>query len=364
MQSFLYEGLPARVLFGAGRRTALRAEVDRLGVKRALVLCTDDQRQFGDLGAELLGDAAAGVHAGAVMHTPMETVQAARRLARELDADGYVAIGGGTTIGLGKGIALETECPVIAVPTTYAGSEMTPIQGFTDGGVKTTKRDMRMLPRTVIYDPELTLSLPPSYSGPSGMNAIAHAVEALYAENANPIISLISEEGIRALARGLPRVCREPDDLEGRGLCLYGSWLCGVALGSVGMALHHKLCHTLGGSFGLPHAPTHTVVLPHAAAYNAPAAPDAMAKVARALGAADAAEGLFDLAAAIGAPRSLRELNMQEVDLDRASALAVRSPYYNPREITQQGIRALLGDAFHGRRPSGHSALSLEEEAL
>jgi maleylacetate reductase len=364
MQSFLYEGLPARVLFGPGRRAALREEVDRLGVQRALVLCTADQRQFGELGAELLGDAAAGVHDGAVMHTPMETVEAARTLAAELDADGYVAIGGGTTIGLGKGIALETERPVIAVPTTYAGSEMTPIQGFTEGGVKTTKRDMRMLPRTVIYDPELTLSLPPAYSGPSGMNAIAHSVEALYAENANPIISLIAEEGVRALGHGLPKVCREPDDLEGRGLCLYGSWLCGVALGSVGMALHHKLCHTLGGSFDLPHAPTHTVVLPHAAAYNAAAAPDAMARVARALESVDAAGGLYDLAVAIDAPVSLRELGMREEDLDRAAALAAQNPYYNPREITEQGIRALLDDAFHGRRPSGRTVTSLQEEAL
>ncbi|MEQ8695033.1 MAG: maleylacetate reductase [Bauldia litoralis] len=364
MQSFLYEGLPARVLFGPGRRAELRAEIDRLGVKRALVLCTKDQRQFGELGAELLGDAAAGVHDGAVMHTPMETVDEARRLARELDADGYVAIGGGTTIGLGKGIAIETERPVIAVPTTYAGSEMTPIQGFTEGGVKSTKIDMRMLPRTVIYDPELTLTLPPSYSGPSGMNAIAHAVEALYAQNANPIVSLIAEEGIRALGQGLPKVCRKPDDLEGRGLCLYGSWLCGVALGSVGMALHHKLCHVLGGSFDLPHAPTHTVVLPHAAAYNTPAASDAMGRVARALESVDAAEGLYDLAVAIDAPVSLREIGMREEDLARAVELAVQNPYYNPREITEQGIGALLDDAYHGRRPSGQSANSLQEEAL
>jgi len=350
MHSFRYEGLPARVLFGPGRRAELRAEVDRLGVKRALVLCTADQRQFGDLGAELLGDAAAGVHDGAKMHTPMQTVEAARALAAELDADGYVAIGGGTTIGLGKGIAIQTEHPVIAVPTTYAGSEMTPIQGFTEGGVKSTKVDMRMLPRTVIYDPELTLTLPPSYSGPSGMNAIAHAVEALYAENANPIVSLIAEEGIRALGQGLPKVCRKPDDLEGRGLCLYGSWLCGVALGSVGMALHHKLCHTLGGSFDLPHAETHAVLLPHTIAFNAVAVPDLLRPVERIFGSPPGA-ALYDFAASLEAPTALRDLGLKETDLDRAAAMAVSKPYPNPRPFDAAAIRALLGAAWAGDRP-------------
>jgi alcohol dehydrogenase class IV len=208
-----------------------------------------------------------------------------------------------------------------------------------------------VLPKTVIYDPTLTLNLPPAVSGPSGMNAIAHCVEALYAENANPVISLLAEQGIAALARGLRVVLRKPGDIEARGEALYGAWLAGIALGSVGMALHHKLCHTLGGSFNLPHAETHTIVLPHAAAYNAAAAPEAMARIARALGVADAATGLFDLAASLGAKTALRDIGMKEADLGKAAEIASRNPYYNPRPITLAAIRALLDDAYHGRRP-------------
>ena len=278
---FTYIGLPARVIFGPGKRRELPAEVERLGAERALVISTPEQRGDAEMAAGLLDGRAAGIHAGAIMHTPMETVHEARRVAANLNADCYVTVGGGTAIGLGKAIAIESDMPVLAVPTTYAGSEMSTIQGFTEDGVKTTRSDPRMLPKTVIYDPELTLSLPPSYSGPSGMNAIAHAVEALYAEHANPISSLIAEEGIRALGMGLPRVCAAPDDLEGRTYALYGSWLCGIALGAGGMALHHKLCHVVGGSFDLAHAQTHTIILPHAMAYNAPAAQAAMARVCR-----------------------------------------------------------------------------------
>ncbi|MCY4395427.1 MAG: maleylacetate reductase [Rhodospirillaceae bacterium] len=349
---FTYTGLPTRVIFGPGKRRELPAEVERLGASRALVISTPEQRGDAEMAAGLLGSRAAGIHDTAIMHTPMETVHIARRTAAALDADCYVTVGGGTAIGLGKGIALESEKPVLALPTTYAGSEMTTIQGFTEGGVKTTKLDPRMLPKTVIYDPELTLSLPPSYSGPSGMNAIAHAVEALYGEHANPITSLIAEEGIRALGKGLPKVCAAPDDLDGRTYALYGSWLCGIALGGGGMGLHHKLCHVVGGSFDLGHAPTHTVILPHAMAYNAPAAETAMARVCRALDAGNAPQAVYDLIGAIGAPLALKDIGMPEDGLDRAADLAVQNPYYNPRAVTRDGVRNLLEDAFQGRRPA------------
>jgi alcohol dehydrogenase class IV len=210
-----------------------------------------------------------------------------------------------------------------------------------------------MLPKTVIYDPELTFGLPAAVSGPSGMNAIAHCVEALYASDGNPITSLIAEEGIRALAESLPVVVREPEHLEARAEALYGAWLAGSALAAVGMALHHKLCHVLGGSFDLPHAEVHTIVLPHATAYNRAGAPAAMTRIARALDADDAAAGLFDLAAALGAKLRLADLGMREADLDRAADLAAQSPYPNPCPITREGLRALLDDAFWGRRPAG-----------
>ena len=213
------------------------------------------------------------------------------------------------------------------------------------------QRGPRILPEVIVYDVDLTLSLPIGLSAASGMNAIAHAVEGLYTQDANPIVSLMAEEGIRALGAALPRIAADPSDREARSDALYGAWLCGVVLGSVGMALHHKLCHTLGGSFDLPHAETHTVVLPHAAAYNAPAAPEAMARVARALGAADGPQALYDLARRIGAPTTLEGIGMPEGGLDRAADLAVANPYWNPRPIDRAGVRALLDDAFHGRRP-------------
>jgi len=351
MLDFTYDQLPARVVFGAGVFDKLEAEAARLKLEKVLVLSTPGQQQLAGAAAERLGKRCVGVHAKAVMHVPVEVAEAARVEAGRLGADGAVAIGGGSTIGLGKAIALEAGLPIIAIPTTYAGSEMTPIYGLTEGGAKKTGRDARVLPKTVIYDPALTLNLPPAVSGPSGMNAIAHCVEALYAENANPVISLLAEQGIASLSRSLPRVVRRPDDIEARADALYGAWLAGIALGSVGMALHHKLCHTLGGSFNLPHAETHTIVLPHAVAYNAAAAPDAMARVARAAGVADAAAGLFDLAASLGAKTALRDIGMKEADLDLAAEIACRNPYYNPRPISRAAIRALLDDAFYGRRP-------------
>jgi alcohol dehydrogenase class IV len=182
-------------------------------------------------------------------------------------------VGGGSTTGLGKAIALATGLDQIVVPTTYAGSEMTPILGQTERGVKTTQRSPAILPEVVIYDVDLTLTLPPALTATSGLNAIAHAVEALYAQDRNPIVSLMAEEGIAALARSLPVLVDAASDLAARSDALYGAWLCGACLGAVGMALHHKLCHTLGGSFDLPHAETHAVVLPHAVAYNSAAAP-------------------------------------------------------------------------------------------
>jgi maleylacetate reductase len=351
MQSFVYDALPGRVVFGVGSLDGIADEVARLGVAKALVLATPPQRAQAEDVARRLGVACAGIFAEAEMHVPIEVAQRARDEAKRLGADACVAVGGGSTTGLGKAIALTFGLPIIAVPTTFAGSEMTPIWGLTEDGIKKTGRDTKVLPKTVIYDPTLVMTLPVAIAGPSGMNAIAHCVEALYAENANPIISMMSEEGIRALARALPTVVSQPDDIEARADAQYGAWLAGAALGSVGMALHHKLCHTLGGSFNLPHAETHTIVIPHATAYNRDAAPEAMARIARAMGSDDPAGAIYDLGVAIGAKMALRDLGMTEADLDRAADIAVQNPYYNPRPITREGIRALLDDAFHGRRP-------------
>ena len=348
---FVYSSHPGRVVFGAGSLNHLEREITALGAGRALVLATPEQAAQAEDLAKRLGQRCAGVFARAVMHVPVETARQARDEARRLHADCAIAIGGGSTTGLGKAIALESSLPILAIPTTYAGSEMTTIYGITEGGLKKTGRDARVLPKTVIYDPELTLSLPPALSATSGMNAIAHAVEALYAVDGNPIISMMSEEGIRALAQGLPGVMKNPQDIEARTLCLYGAWLCGVALNGTSMALHHKLCHTLGGTFNLGHAEVHTVILPHATAYNQKAAPEAMARVARALGSVEAAQGLYDLEVNLGAPRSLKEIGMPESALDQAAELAAANPYANPVPIGRAAIRRLLDNAFHGRKP-------------
>jgi alcohol dehydrogenase class IV len=342
-------------VFGVGALDRLVEEIERLGAKRALVLSTPEQRATAEDIAERLGARSAGVYDKAVMHVPIETAEAARTVANQLHADCCVAVGGGSTIGLGKAIALTSALPIVAIPTTFAGSEMTPIYGITAQGQKKTGRDARVLPKTVIYDPTLLRTLPARIAGPSGMNAIAHCVEALYAQDANPIVSLMAEEGIRTLARSLPAVVREQENLEAKGDALYGAWLAGACLGMVGMALHHKLCHTLGGSFNLPHAETHTVVLPHATHYNRDAATEAMERISRALGGGDPAGALYDLAKRIGAPIALKDIGMPREGLERAARLATENPYYNPRALSYDGILELLTAAWNGDRPGGRS---------
>ena len=351
VRTFVYSSLPSRVVFRAGALDDVAAEIERLGARRALVLCTPEQRASAEDVSRRLGARSAGVYDKAVMHVPIETAEAARKMAKSLNADCCVAIGGGSTIGLGKAIALTSELPILAIPTTFAGSEMTPIYGITADGQKKTGRDPRVLPKTVIYDPLLTMTLPAKIAGPSGMNAIAHCVEALYAQDANPITSLMAEEGIRALASSLPVVVSEPDNIDARAEALYAAWLAGACLGHVGMAIHHKLCHTLGGSYNLPHAETHTIILPHAVRYNRDAAPVAMRRISRALDGVEAAAGLYDLAQKIGAPLALRDIGMKAQALDEAARLATQYPYYNPRPLEYASIRQLLQNAWEGIRP-------------
>lgn len=342
MKSFAFTALPTRIVFGRGKLAETASEAQRLGMKRPLVIAS---RRVAQLDEVL--KASAGVHfADAAMHTPVAVTEQAMAVVTRETCDGTIAIGGGSATGLGKAIAFRTDLPQLVVPTSYAGSEMTNILGETESGAKVTRRDPKIQPEAVIYDADLLEGLPDSFAATSGMNAIAHAVEGLYAVDGNPLVSLMAEEGIRALASALPRGSEGHDD------ALYGAWLCGAVLGSVAMALHHKLCHVLGGSFNLPHAETHTVILPHATAYNAVGADDAMARIARALGATSAAGGLYDIAKNLGAPLALKDLGMPEAGLDKAADIAVANPYPNPRPLERAAIRKLLDDAFHGRRPN------------
>lgn len=351
MQAFQFENAATRIRFGSGSLVHLREEVARLGITRAIVLTTPQQISLADRAEELLGEMSVTRFTQATMHTPVTVTQAALAQAREAGVDGIVSLGGGSTIGLGKAIALRTGLPQITVPTTYAGSEMTPILGETDAGRKVTQRQPVIQPRAVIYDVDLTLSLPLAASVTSGINAIAHAVEALYAVDANPVTSLLAEEGIRSFAQALPRLHTDPKDRSAREQALYGAWLCGTCLGQVGMALHHKLCHTLGGTFDLPHAETHSIVLPHAIAYNAVAG-DAMGRIARALGTDQPpALGMFALCRQLGAPAALRDLGMPEAGIAQAADLAAANPYPNPRPIERDPLMALLRRAWAGSPP-------------
>ncbi len=349
MDSFVYQAQAARVIFGVGTGARLGEEAERLGLTRVLVLCTPGRTELAGRAKQWLGGRAVGVFDGATMHTPVAVTERALEAAKALGADGIVAIGGGSTTGLGKAIALRTDLPQIVLPTTYAGSEMTPILGETRDGVKTTQRSAKVLPEAVIYDVELTRSLPVRLSALSAFNAIAHAVEALYAPDTNPIVSLMAEEGVRAIVRALARLSGTPDDIEVRTDLLYGAWLCSCCLGATTMGLHHKLCHTLGGLFDLPHAETHTIVLPYVLEFNAPAVPDAVARLGRAMKSDDPVLALAELERSLQVPMTLREVGMPEDGVARAVAQAMANPYANPRPVDATSLTELIERAWAGK---------------
>lgn len=354
MDRFEYNSNPGRVVFGPGCIQNLPAEIRRLNLKSPLVLSTPEQGAQANELAVYLKDASltpAGTFTGATMHTPFHTTNEALSFLLSHPADCIVSIGGGSTIGLGKAISIRTGLEHICIPTTYAGSEMTPIVGETRDGKKTSRSDSRLLPGTVIYDVNLTMTLPVALSVVSGLNAIAHAVEALYAKKKNPIVSLLALEGIKSLAESLPNIRRQPQSLSARQQAQYGAWLCGICLGTSSMALHHKLCHVLGGSFNLPHAETHSIVLPHTLSYNAPAIPDVVSKLATVLPGSDngdAVRGLNTLLEELQVMRALKDVGMKEEDIDKAADIALRDQYPNPRRVEREPIRELIRRCWAG----------------
>jgi maleylacetate reductase len=346
--AFAYDALPGRVVFGVGAVEQLGEEVDRLGGRRVLAIA--GKRAIDGL-LERLGPRVAASFTDVQQHVPVEAAARAVAAAAAADADCLVAMGGGSATGMAKAVALERQAPIVAVPTTYAGSEVTPIYGLTGPEGKRTGRDLRVLPKVVVYDPALTTGLPPEVTGPSGMNALAHCVEATYAPGANPVTSLLAEEGARALARGLPVAVSDPTDLAARADALLGAWLAGAAMAAAGVGIHHQLCHLLGGAYRLPHAELHAVVLPHAVAFVAPAARPQLARLAGALGVEEVAGGIWDLGRRLGTPASLAELGLAETELDRAATQAVARVVQTPRRAGVSELRALLGAAWQGRRP-------------
>jgi alcohol dehydrogenase class IV len=361
VSTFAYDALPGRVVFGVGSaRTRLREEIDRLGARRILLIAAQSDLELAQEVAAAAGELVVATFTGVRPHVPVAVAERARALARESSADLLLCVGGGSTTGTAKAVALELGTTILAVPTTYAGSEMTPVWGLTDAKRKTTGRSPEVQPKVVIYDPQLTVTLPAAVTGPSAMNAIAHCVEALYVPAANPVTSLLAREGIGALAAGAPAAVAEPGDLDARTLTLYGAYLAGCAFAAVGGGLHHKICHILGGALDLPHAETHTIVLPHVVAFFAPAIPEVMASVSAALGeeGIDAAAGLYDLARAVGAPAGLRDIGMTSESLEPMIALVAEGTAGGaqaPRAVDAQAVRALLTAAYEGSRPSSSS---------
>ncbi len=348
---FHYKALPWNIIFGVGALNRLPDELVKLGYSRALVLATPNQKETGQEIVKLLDDKAVGLFGRAMMHVPVETLNLALAEAKRLDADCSVSIGGGSTTGLSKALAFHLDLPNIVLPTSYAGSEMTNVWAVTQNNRKVTRRDNVVVPTLTIYDPELTLTLPPAFAAASGMNAMAQAIANAAAEDANPVSSVMALEGIRALAHSLPVIISDPVNMDARVEAMYGACLAAAALGTGATGLHHRLCHTFGGTFNTPHAETHTILLPHSVAYNADARPEATRRIAGAMGVSDAATGLFDLAGSLGAPTALKDIGVKQEDLDEAATVALETPINNPEPVTRERIRTLLDNAWHGHPP-------------
>lgn len=350
---FVHQQRQMRVVFESGSLGKVADETDRLGFKRIVLIAS---RRYRSRLTDSLGERVAGVVDQPVMHVPAEQVEKVEELATAVDADGAVAVGGGSAVGLAKALALRTGIPVVAAPTTFSGSEMTRVWGITTSGKKTTGRDEIVAPKTVLYDPELLITLPAHTAVPSAFNAIAHAVEALYARDRTPITDLYAMEGIAALAIAIPRLA--DGDPHAAAEALYGAWLCGLCLDNTSMGLHHKLCHALGGTLGLPHAQTHTAVLPHVLAFNAPAASDAMAMLCDTLSTADPANFLLNLASYSGATTALSDVGMRLEDIDSVADHVLAAPYANPRETTKVDLISLLHQVATGAPATSDPAKS------
>lgn len=364
---FVHDTLGQRVVLGSGLvAEAVATEVERLGAGPAMLIAAEPEAALADRVAAGLESAGleVAVRWGEVrQHVPLELARRARAAAADAGVQVVVSVGGGSTTGLAKAVAMEQDVQVVAVPTTYAGSEATDVWGLTDEGTKTTGSDVRVLPAVVVYDAELTTTLPIDLTVASGLNALAHCVDSLWAPRADPINLALALEGARALSTGLPAVVEDGQDLAGREQCLYGAYLSAVSFASAGSGMHHKICHVLGGAYDLPHAPTHAVVLPYVLAHNAAAVPDVAGRLALALGGDPAAVGeepaqaavdaLEDLRVRLSAPRALADVGLAETDLpDAIGRCLEKIPGSNPVPVTEDSLGALLRAAWAGDTPT------------
>lgn len=355
MKNFHYKSLPVDVHFGIGKFKEVKEILSQSGYRKVLIITTPGQEVLGKKAVSLLEELSAGVYPHAVMHVPVEVANAAVEYVQSIGIDCCLALGGGSTIGLAKAIALKTHLPIVAIPTTYSGSEMTTVYGLTENNLKTTGKDLNVLPKVVIYDPELSVSLPAEVSACSGMNAMAHAVEALYAQDKNPIISLMAIESIQALKAALPIIANDPQDIDARQKATYGAWLAGICLGSVGMAIHHKICHTLGGTFNLPHAQAHAITLAYSVHYNRHADVEAMDRLTTAFGVKsreDLGKAIYDLNTQLNIPLALKDIGLPENGPAEVARIICDSPYYNPRSYDYAELENLLEKAYQGVSPA------------
>ena len=344
MISFTHDVSPQRVVFAAGALARVDEEAERLGLSRVLVVATPGSgARLGEKVVEILAARSVGLHARAVIHVPKVVAEAGLAAARAANADGLVAAGGGSAIGLAKAIARETGLPIIAIPTTYSGSEATSIFGITDGARKVTGRDAKVMPRTIIYDPELTLGLPASVSAASGMNAIAHCVESFWADGRTPVTLALASEAMRRFAKSLPAVVANGADRDARGECLVAGWLSGTVL-SVSNGLQHKLAHVLGG-LGLPHAEAHAIILPHVTRFNLAAAPEAKARLAEALGSDDPAAAIANMLKQFPIPQRLRDIGFDAGKMDFVAGEIAAQSIKSPRPVAVADVREVLAGA-------------------
>jgi maleylacetate reductase len=347
---FTYEGVPIRVVFGVGARDRLAEELDRLGLSQVVLIASESSREEADAMVGLLDHRLTWRVDGVRQHVPADLAEQVTADAIRVGADGVVTLGGGSATGLGKAVAL-SGLPLVAVPTTYSGSEMTPIWGMTTAKHKQTGRDLLVLPKTVVYDPELTYSLPSSVTAASGMNAVAHCLEALWSAGASPLSAPLALEGARALCEALPALVADPKGEKPRSRALIGACQAGMALATAGPGLHHRLCHILGGRYDMPHAQTHAALLPHVVAFNEPVLGAVAAKMAVAVGSGRASTGLHDLAVRLGLVMSLSELGMPEAAVEEVAAEVAADPPTNPRPVDDAGLRTVLRAAWEGDGP-------------
>jgi maleylacetate reductase len=350
VRPFTYDGVPVRVVFGPGARRRLAAELDRLGLRQVVLIASGSSRAEADALVEVLDHRVTWRVDGVRQHVPVELVEQVTADVVQVDGDGVVTLGGGSATGLGKSLA-RSGLPLVAIPTTYSGSEMTTMWGVTTAGRKQTGRDPNVLPKTVLYDPELTYTLPPLTSAASGLNAVAHCLEALWAAGASPLSAPLALEGARALCEALPHVLADPSSETARSRALAGACQAGMALATGGTGLHHRLCHVLGGRFDLPHAQTHAALLPHVVAFNEPAIGAMAARMAVAVGAGRASTGLHDLCLRMGLEPALAELGMPEAGIDEVAAEVAAAPPVNPRPVEEAALRSLLRAAWAGDPP-------------